>query len=221
MERLYTEKLSTYRTLISCFRSRDAIRSLLESSGLLRPQLRVLDAGAGFGTATFALMDALRGQNIEPHTIDGFDLTPAMLDRFQAELDSRGITRVRLQRANVLELEQQLAPSWSNYDLIVSTSMLEYVPKSNLAQALSAFNARLAQDGTLLVVIKRKNWITWILAERWWQAARYSREELRRVFAAAGFGYLVFRRFPFRYFWHTVENHVVVAKRGVDGLFHL
>ena len=82
VERLYTEKLSTYGTFISFFRSRDAIRGLFESSELLRPQLRVLDAGAGFGTATFALLEALRGQDIEPQTIDGFDLTPAMLDRF-------------------------------------------------------------------------------------------------------------------------------------------
>jgi cyclopropane fatty-acyl-phospholipid synthase-like methyltransferase len=96
-----------------------------------------------------------------------------MLDRFQAELDSRGITRVRLKRANVLELDQQLPPSWSNYDLIVSTSMLEYVPKSSLGQTLSALNARLGQDGTLLVVITRKSWITWILVEGWWRAARY------------------------------------------------
>jgi cyclopropane fatty-acyl-phospholipid synthase-like methyltransferase len=211
VERLYTEKLSGYRTFISFFRSRNAIRGFLESSGLLRPQLRVLDAGAGFGTATFALLDALRGRDIEPQTIDGFDLTPAMLDRFQAELDSRGLTRIRLNRANVLELDQQLPPSWSNYDLIVSTSMLEYVPKSNLAQALSALKARLAPDGTVLVVITRKNWITWILVERWWRAARYSREELRRAFAAAGFGFLVFSRFPLRYSWQTVANHVVVA----------
>jgi hypothetical protein len=91
--------------------------------------------------------------------------------------------------------------------------MLEYVPKSSLGQALSALNARLAQDGTLLVVITRKNWITWILVERWWRAARYSRQELRRAFAAAGFGLLEFSRFPFRYFWHTVAKHVVVAKR--------
>jgi len=89
--------------------------------------------------------------------------------------------------------------------------MLEYVPKSNLAQALSALKARLAPDGTVLVVITRKNWITWILVERWWRAARYSREELRRAFAAAGFGFLVFSRFPLRYSWQTVANHVVVA----------
>jgi SAM-dependent methyltransferase len=217
VERLYTEKLGAYRTFISFFRSQDAIRALLESSGVLGPELRILDAGGGFGTATFALLDALRCRNIQPQAIDAFDLTPAMLARFQAELDSRGITLVRLKQANVLELGQQLPPSWSGYDLIVSASMLEYVARPDLSQALSALGARLAQNGRLLVVITRKNWITRILIEWWWQAARYSRQELRDAFAAAGFHDLVFIRFPSRYFWHGLSNHVVVAKRGERG----
>jgi SAM-dependent methyltransferase len=214
IERLYTEKLNAYRRFISFFRSRDAIRALLQSSGVLRPKLRVLDAGAGFGTATFALLDALRPRSIEPQAIDAFDLTPAMLARFRAELDSRGITLVRLKQANVLELNQQLPPSWSDYDLIVSTSMLEYVARPDLSQALSALNARLARDGTLLVVITRKNWITRILIELWWQAAGYSRQELREAFAKAGFLDPVFIRFPLRYFWQSFSNHVVAAKHG-------
>jgi len=217
-ERLYTEKLRVYETFISFFRSRNAIGALLRSSGLLRPNLRVLDAGAGFGTATFALWDALHGQSSELLAIDGFDLTPAMLKRFQAELDSRGIRQVRLIQANVLELDRQLPPSWSNYDLIVSCSMLEYVPKSRLAQALLVLNARLAKDGTLLVVITRKNWITRILIEWWWKAECYSPAELRKAFAIAGFQHLIFSRFPLRYFWQSLSNHVVVAKRGSANL---
>jgi cyclopropane fatty-acyl-phospholipid synthase-like methyltransferase len=138
-----------------------------------------------------------------------------MLDRLHTELDSRGITQARIKRANVLELDQQLPPSWNDYDLIVSTSMLEYVPRPDLSQALSALGARLAHQGTLLVVITRKNWITRILIEWWWQAARYSRQELRDAFAAADFRDLVFIRFPFRYFWQSISNHVVVAKAGM------
>jgi len=213
VQTLYTKRLSAYKAFISFFRSQDAIRALLEHSGLLRPGLRVLDAGAGFGTATFALLDALRAKNIDAHTIDAFDLTPAMLDRFQAELDSRGIT-VRHRQANVLELEYQLSPTWRDYDLIVSASMLEYVPKQSLPHALSALSARLAENGSLLVVITRKNWITKILIEWWWHAARYSRRELREASAIAGFGDLTFIRFPFRYFWQSVSNHVVLAKRS-------
>jgi cyclopropane fatty-acyl-phospholipid synthase-like methyltransferase len=214
VQRLYTERLSAYEAFISFFRSRDAIRALVEHSGLLRPKLRVLDAGAGFGTATFALLDALRVRNIDAQTIDAFDLTPAMLERFQAELDSRGITLVRHEQANVLELERQLSPTWKDYDLIVSASMLEYVPKQSLPHALSALGARLAEDGSLLVVITRKNWITRILIERWWHAAGYYRKELREAFATAGFSELAFLRFPLLYFWHSVSNHVVLAKRN-------
>jgi len=215
IQALYSDRLSAYGAFISFFRSRDAIRALLERSGLLCSKLRVLDAGAGFGTATFALLDALRAKDIDAQTVDAFDLTPAMLARFRAELDSRGITTlVRLKQANVLELDQQLPPSWSDYDLIVSTSMLEYVARPDLSQALSALNARLARDGTLLVVITRKNWITRILIEWWWQAAGYSRQELREAFARAGFRDLVFIRFPFRYFWQSFSNHVVAAKHG-------
>ena len=214
IQRLYTEKLSAYRKFISFFRSRDAIRALLESTGVLGPKLRALDAGAGFGTATFALLDALRHRGIEAEAIEAFDLTPAMLVRFQRELDSRGVRQVRFKQANVLELEKQLPSSWSNYDLIVSSSMLEYVARPDLSQALSALGARLARHGTLLVVITRKNWITRVLIEWWWQAERYSREELREAFATAGFRNLVFRRFPFRYCWHSLSNHVVMATRS-------
>jgi cyclopropane fatty-acyl-phospholipid synthase-like methyltransferase len=150
---------------------------------------------------------------MEPKAIDAFDLTPAMLDRLQAELDSRGITLVRHKQANVLELDQQLPPSWSDYDLIISTSMLEYVARPSLSQALSALNARLARDGTLLVVVTRKNWITGILIEWWWHAARYTRQDLREAFGAAGFDATVFIPFPFRYFWQNLSNHVVVQTR--------
>jgi 2-polyprenyl-3-methyl-5-hydroxy-6-metoxy-1,4-benzoquinol methylase len=212
VQTLYTERLSAYEKFISLFRSRAAIRALLERSGLLRAQLRVLDAGAGFGTATFALLEALRAQDIDVQAIDAFDLTPAMLDRFQAELDSRGITLVRHKQANVLELEHQLSPTWRDYDLIISASMLEYVPKESLPYAIAALGTRLAPTGRLLVVITRKNWITKALIEWCWHAARYSRKELQEAFAAAGFSDLAFLRFPFRYFWQNISNHVVVAK---------
>ena len=214
VQKLYTERLSAYVAFISLFRSRDALRALLERSGLLRPKLRVLDAGAGFGTATFALLDALRAKDINAQAVDAFDLTPAMLDQFQAELDSRGITLVRHKRANVLELESELCPAWRGYDLIITASMLEYVPKKSLPHALSALRARLAQDGSLLVVITRKNWITKGLVEWWWHAARYSRKELREAFATAGFSDPAFIRFPFWYFWQSVSNHVVLAKHN-------
>jgi len=72
---------------------------------------------------------------------------------------------------------------------------------------------RLVQNGTFLAVVTRRNWITKILIERWWHAARYTRQELREAFAAAGFYGVQFIKFPLRYFWLNTSNHVVVARR--------
>jgi SAM-dependent methyltransferase len=209
---LYTARLNTYRAFISFFRSRNGIRALLERSELLRPRLRVLDAGAGFGTVTFALLDALSHRSIAPHIIDAFDLTPAMLEQFKAELDARGVNMVRLKQANVLALGQ-FPPSWSDYDLIVSASMLEYLAREDLSQALSALRGRLVRNGALLAIVTRKNWITKILIEWWWRAERYTRQELQEAFATAGFRDVVFTEFPLRYFWLNTSNHVVLARR--------
>lgn len=213
VQKLYTVRLRAYRAFTSFFRSRQALRALLENSGFLRPGLRVLDAGCGFGTATFALLDALQRRNMEPQIIEAFDLTPAMLVQFQGELEARGISHVRLKQANVLKPEEFPA-SCTAYDLIVSTSMLEYVSRGDLSLALAALDARLARCGILLVVITRRNWITRILIEWCWHAARYTRKELREEFADGGFNELAFIRFPPRYFWQNLSNHVVVAKRG-------
>lgn len=213
VQKLYTVRLRAYRAFTSFFRSRQALRALLENSAFLRPGLRVLDAGCGFGMATFALLDALRRRNMEPQVIEAFDLTPAMLARFQMDLEARGINQIRLKQANVLELEQ-LPATWNDYDVIVSTSMLEYVSREDLSRALAALCARLSRRGILLVVITRRNWITRILIEWCWHAAGYTRKELREAFAAGGFNKLAFIRFPVRYFWQNLSNHVVVAKRG-------
>ena len=47
------------------------------------------DAGCGFGVVTFALLDALRKKNFDYRGVDAFDLTRAMLVRFQQTLDAR------------------------------------------------------------------------------------------------------------------------------------
>ncbi len=103
----------------------------------------MLDAGCGFGVITFALLEALRQRNFDYKNVDAFDLTPAMLQRFQETLEVRGVTRVQLFQADVLALEG-LPPAWTNYDLILSASMLEYLPKRDLGRALLGLRARMS-----------------------------------------------------------------------------
>jgi SAM-dependent methyltransferase len=210
VQELYTARIDRYRSFSSAFRSPQGMRGLLENSNLLRARLRVLDAGCGFGMVTFALLEALRKRNLDYGAIDAFDLTPAMLVRFQSEMGTRGVTRVRLQQADVLALDT-LPPSWTNYDLIICASMLEYLAKQDLPRALAGLHARLAPDGRILVMITRKTPETKVFIEWWWHAERYTKDELLRPFAEAGFRNPVFRCFPWCYFWLNRANYIVEA----------
>lgn len=210
VQKLYTKDIDRYASFIAVFQSARGMHVLLQSSNLLRAGLRILDAGCGFGIVTFALLETLRKRNLDYEAIDAFDLTPAMLARFQSELKTRRISRVRLQQADVLNLKA-LPPSWTNYDLIVSASMLEYLPNQDLPRALAGLHARLAPDGHILVMITRKTPETKVLIEWLWHAQRYTKDELRRAFVEAGFRNLLFRRFSWRYFWLNRANYVVEA----------
>ena len=208
VQELYTKGIDRYASFIGVFQSPQGMQALLQSSRLLRDGLRVLDAGCGFGMVTFALLDVLRERNMDYKAIDAFDLTPAMLARFQKELTTRGITRVQLRQADVLHLED-LPPSWTNYDLIISASTLEYLPKQDLPRALAGLRARLAADGHILVMITRKTPETKVFIKWWWHAERYTKDELLRAFTEAGFLNPIFRRFPSRYFWLNRANYVI------------
>ncbi len=212
VQELYTTGIDRYSSFIAVFQSRQGIQALLGNSPVLRAGLRVLDAGCGFGVATLAFIEALRQKNLDYKGIDAFDLTPAMLRRFQETLEARGITRVQLRQADVLALET-LPSSWTDYDLILSTSMLEYLPKQNLTRALNGLRARLAPNGHVLVMVTRKTPETKILIERWWRGQRYTKDELLRALEGAGLRDPVFRRFPWRYFWLNRGSYVVEARR--------
>jgi SAM-dependent methyltransferase len=213
---LYTKRIDRYSSFIHVFQSPQGIQALLRRSNLLSPGLRVLDAGCGFGVITFAFLEALRGKKLAYKSIDAFDLTPAMLCRFQTMLEARGITGVQLRQADVLALET-LPPSWSNYDLILSASMLEYLPKQELPRALAGLRARMAPGGHILVLITRRTPETRILIEWWWHAERYAKHELIRAFHEAGLEDALFLRFPLRYTWLNRATYVVEARSAISG----
>ena len=216
VQELYTNGIDRYSSFIAAFQSPQGIQALLLRSGLLRLGLRVLDAGCGFGVIAFAFLEALRQKKFDYESIDAFDLTPAMLRRFQKKLEARGITRVQLRQADVLALEA-LPSSWTGYDLILSASMLEYLPKQDLARAIAGLHARMAPGGRILVLTTRKTLETRVLIDWWWHAERYTKTELRRAFQEAGFRDLVFQRFPLRYIWLNRATYAVEARSGISG----
>lgn len=97
-----------------------------------------------------------------------------MLQHFQEKVVQCGIERLVTTQANVLQLDE-LPVGWANYDLIVSASMLEYVPRERLAEALAALRGRLADQGRLILFITKRNWLTRPLVGWWWRSNLYSR----------------------------------------------
>ena len=192
---MFTERSGSYVRFIRSVRYPQGLRAYFQHSPLLRPGLRVLDAGCGTGVVTIALREALLARGLAPAWFHGFDLTPAMLERFRGTLRRRGIEGVELAQADVLALEE-LPDSWRGFDLIVSASMLEYIPPARLGEALRGLGGLLRPGGDFVLFITKRNWLTRPLIGRWWHSNLYKRSELERAFREAGFASAGFGRFP-------------------------
>jgi SAM-dependent methyltransferase len=209
--RLFTDKHSRYVRFIRAVRYPQGIRAFFRSSPLLRSGVRVLEAGCGTGVVTLALRDALVRRGHSASALHAFDLTPAMLDRFRHTLHSRAIADIDLVEANVLDLDA-LPASWTDYDLVVSASMLEYVPRVHFAEALRGLRARLNERGTFVLFMTRRNPLTRLLIGRWWQSNLYTARELDDAFRRAGFSTIAFRSFPPAARHLSVWGHIVEAR---------
>jgi SAM-dependent methyltransferase len=205
---IYTARKREYSRFIRAVLYPQGLRAFFRSCDL-RSGLRVLDAGCGTGALTFALLAALGDRGFEPAAVDGFDLTPAMLDDFRARIAERRLERIRLTRANVLELER-LPDDWHDYDLVVSSAMLEYLPPNRLAVALAALRERMRPDGRMFVFISRRNPAMKWLIRKWWKAHLYTRRDLSAAFVEAGLA-PAFRPFPFPYTHLNVWGLIVEA----------
>lgn len=208
---LYAHRSGLYEAMIRLLRYPQGLARYFAGAAYLRPDLRVLDAGCGTGAATLALRAALAQRQLPPAHFDGFDLTPGMLSRFRHALDQLPPASIGLAVADVLALED-LPATWQGYDLIISSAMLEYLPKADLATALRGLRQRLRPDGTLVVFISRQSFSMRLLIGRWWHANLYAKAELRTAFQRAGFSPVAFEAFPRLYRYLNAWGHIIVAK---------
>lgn len=213
--RLFTERTDSYVRFIRSVGYPLALRAYFARCPFLRSGLRILDAGCGSGVVSLGIRHALLARGFSIAGIDAFDLTPAMLDRFRQGLAVRGIGDVHLAEANVLALDA-LPATWTAYDLIVSASMLEYVPRESLPTALAGLRARLKETGAMVLFITRRNWLMRPLIGRWWRGNLYTRPELPGAFSQAGFAEIAFSRFPLLYRPFDLWGHIVEARQSAS-----
>ena len=211
---LYSRRASLYGSLIRYLGYQNGIERVFRTSmaHALLPRARVLDAGCGAGVVTFALLKAYERLGIPAATVDGFDITPEMLERFREHLRRADVADVRLAQADVLDLQNSLPADWAAYDLIVSSAMLEYVPRDRLPDALSNLRRRLGPAGTLLLFISRRGLFNGWAMERWWQANCYDAPQLEAALKDAGFTSISFHQFPAPYGFLNSWGHCVEAR---------
>lgn len=171
-----------------------AVRSYLRANVDLQDVSKVLDAGCGTGLLTRFLWTRARASGLKVQ-FHGFDLSPQMLQRFFAWLMREKVRDVELTELNVLDLSGRPA-HWNDYDLIVTSAMLEYVPRESLPKALTGLKFLLARQGKLILFITRRTGLTEGFIGRWWQAELYSDDEIRLAAELAGFDTLEFKPFP-------------------------
>jgi cyclopropane fatty-acyl-phospholipid synthase-like methyltransferase len=135
-----------------------------------------------------------------------------MLERFRKRLRADEIA-VELAQADVLRLDE-LPTGWTEFDLVVTASMLEYVPRDQFALALAGLRSLLRDDGRLVLFITRRNWLTRPIIGRWWTSNVYSAAEIRNALRTAGFQGATFANFPLPFRYLDTWGYVVVANNG-------
>ena len=209
---LFSGRATSYARFIRAVLYPQGLRAYWLASPLLAPDLRILDAGCGTGALTLAVRGALVRRRLAARALHGFDLTPAMLDELRRTMDARGIRDVALAEADVLHLDA-LPSDWREYDLVVTASMLEYVPRERFAEALAGLRARLRDRGHFVLFITRRNPLMQLLIGRWWESNLYTAAELAAAFGRAGFTRVEFPAFPVSARYLGLWGHIVQAQR--------
>ncbi len=196
-EQLYTEKASLYqKVFIGWLNWGKELEKFFEKSTYLQPNLKVLDAGCGTGIVTRTLFRMSKKKCYDKIQFFAFDLTENMLNIFRDWISAEGASNIEVAQANVLDANG-LPEQWHGFDLIVSSTMLEYLPRTKVKDALANLKALLKEEGTILVFITKRNILTSWIAGKWWKANLYKKSEIKQAFHEAGFNRVVFKKFTF------------------------
>jgi SAM-dependent methyltransferase len=187
VQQLYAKRASFYDHLFIDFLGwGKELGTFFQKSDYLHPNTKILDAGCGTGIVTRVLYQLAKDNGYQDVTFHAFDLTEKMLSVFQQWIAVHEATTIELLQADVLELGA-LPPHWGGYGTIVSSTMLEYLPREKLLAAMDNLKHLLKSEGTLLIFMTRRNLLTRWLAGKWWKTQVYAESEIHSILHQLGF----------------------------------
>ena len=194
-QKLYTTRTTLYIFFIHTVGYARGVKKFFFQSDYLRADMKVLDAGCGTGLVTKILHRIAQEKHL-PVAFYGFDLTPAMLDRFKKWITQSKATNIELAQADVLK-PNELPADWQNYDLVTVSGMLEHLPRERIIEGISNLKKLLAPDGKLVLFICRHNFLSYWVIEKWWKAHVYDKHEIATIMLDSSCSSISFRHFPF------------------------
>ena len=184
-EALYVNRLGWGKTLDDFFRRYN----------YLIPSLKILDSGCGTGIITRTLYKIAHEKGYKDIEFHAFDLTQPMLDIFQGQITEQGLKSIELEQAAVLKLDS-IPSNWKEYDLIVSSALLEYIPEEKISDALSNLRLLLKDGGILLLFITRRNFITGLTGKLWWKTNLFEEGQITSILQDVGFDKIELKKLP-------------------------
>jgi ubiquinone/menaquinone biosynthesis C-methylase UbiE len=187
VQKLYAKRADFYeRIFINFLGWGKELETFFSKSDYIHANCKVLDAGCGTGIVTKTLFQIAKKKDLNDVQFHAFDITQNMLEVFQQWITKEEAVNIKVQKADVLEIEN-LPSYWKGYELIVASTMLEYLPKPKVEDALTNLKRLLQSGGTLLIFITKRNLVTRWLAKKWWKTNLYRGQEIRDLLYTAGF----------------------------------
>ena len=150
-EELYTGKASLCQKVFIGFLHWDKqLANIFKKSSYLQSNIKVLDAGCGTGVVTKSLYQIAEEKSYCGVQFYAFDLTESMLEIFRKWITQSQVNNIKLAKTDVLDTKS-LPIEWRDFDLIISSAMLEYLPREKVKDALTNLRQCLDQ--------KAKSWL--------------------------------------------------------------
>lgn len=188
VQKLYSKRALTYESLyVKRLGWGNELHAFFANHNYLQPNIKVLDAGCGTGVITRTLNNIANEKGYEELKFHAFDLTKGMLDIFQMQItEEKGLRNVELAQSDVLKPDS-LPENWDEYDLIISSALLEYIPKELTSNALGNLKQLLKVGGQMLIFITRQNFVTTLTGKLWWKTNLFDEENFQRILRDVGF----------------------------------